>query len=112
MKEEYRQLPKDLRGIVALLDDRLWFTKGEDLYPGLVAKLEEDVYALRNLSLLVIYTNDGPEIEAPGHGPGYVISKRPRAKLYSTLVAAIANAYGEPGDVELLDVYERKRGHP
>jgi hypothetical protein len=112
LKEEYRQLPKDLRGIVALLDDRLWFTKGEDLYPGLVAKLEEDVYALRNLSLLVIYTNDGPEIEAPGHGPGYVISKRPRAKLYSTLVAAIANAYGEPGDVELLDVYERKRGHP
>lgn len=106
MKEEYHQLPKDIHGVVALLDDNLGYMPDEDNYLRLVAQIEEDVYNLGRLSLLAIYFNNFAfEKERMLRGRNYVMANHRVDKLYSVDVLAIKNEYCDDGDINPLDVF-------
>ena len=106
MKEEYHQLPKDMHGVIALLDDNLGYMADEGNYPRLVAQIEEDVYNLERLSLLALYFNNFAfDKERIVRGRTYAMANRRVGKLYSMDVLAIKNVFCDDGDINLLDVF-------
>lgn len=106
MKEEYRQLPKDVPGVVALLDEDLGYMADARQYPKLVGQVEEDVYNQGRLSLLALYFNNFAfDTERLIRGKNFIMSNRKVGKMYSLDVLAIKNVYCDDGDVDLLQVF-------